>query len=392
MAKMKSSSQKAIIIGAGIGGLCAGLALHKKGWQIVVLEKSDSLTEGGAGIVLAANAIKALQKLGAAEQIKEQGMPVGKAEIRTWDGRMIMDLPIHEQGDLYGTPSYLIHRSRLQSILYHELTQEATVTFDKRLVDFEYKGEKVTALFEDGTKETADVLIGADGVHSIVREKLHGRAALRYSGFSALRGIAIFDDVRYSRELGGGFEAWGRGKRFGFSHLGEGQVFWFAAINAKQGAIIPQGMRKYAALESFRNWCKPIEAVIGATDDSAILAHDIFDCKPLQTWSKGRVTLLGDAAHPMLPNLGQGGAQAMEDAIVLADCLADNSTAVPSALQAYEQRRIPRTTRIVRESRRMGRLVQLENAAAITTRNLILRTLPPGLQVRRLHWLIGYEV
>jgi 2-polyprenyl-6-methoxyphenol hydroxylase-like FAD-dependent oxidoreductase len=248
-------------------------------------------------------------------------------------------------------------------------------------------------MFEDGTTETGDVLIGADGLHSMIREKLHGKATLRYSGFTALRGIAEFSDERYSKEIGGGFEAWGTGKRFGFSHLGQGQVFWFAAMNGPQGTQAEQGQRKYTALQRFKGWYPPIEAVIEATEESAILAHDIFDCKPLSSWGRGRVTLLGDAAHPMLPNLGQGGAQAMEDALVLADCLQDTSTvSVAAALAAYEQRRIPRTSKIVRQSRAMARMVQLESAPAIMIRNWILRKLPPEQQIRRLHEVLGYEV
>ncbi|TFE25971.1 FAD-dependent monooxygenase [Cohnella luojiensis] len=155
--------------------------------------------------------------------------------------------------------------------------------------------------------------------------------------------------------------------------------------------IIQLSLSPPSRLEAVHGY-KPIEAVIEASEESSILTHDIYDRRPLRTWNEGRITLLGDAAHPMLPNLGQGGAQAMEDALVLADCLsADAHRNLNSALLAYERIRIPRTTRVVRQSRRMGSLVQLEQAWGLGIRNLALRAIPADLQVSRLHWLLGYE-
>ena len=193
-------------------------------------------------------------------------------------------------------------------------------------------------------------------------------------------------------DVGGGFEAWGPGKRFGYTHLGGEQIYWFAAINSPPIAPYPLGERKQATLQHLRGWVQPIEAVVAATDESKILSHDIYDRYPVLRWTDGRVALLGDAAHPMLPNLGQGGAQAMEDAWVLAECLQASATDVPAALQLYEQRRIPRTTHVVVQSRRMARLVQMDNAAIIGVRNFILRLVPSSMQMKRLDWLVGYEV
>jgi 2-polyprenyl-6-methoxyphenol hydroxylase-like FAD-dependent oxidoreductase len=386
----RAAGKKAIVIGAGIGGLCAAIALQNDGWEVVVVDKAPSLAEMGAGIVLAANALKVLDKLGVGKYVREEGSPVGKAEIRSWDGKLLVDLPTFKETERYGTPSYLIHRTALQSILYKQAASEAKIQFAKKLLAWEDSETKVTALFEDGTREEGDILIGADGIHSVVRDQLFGSAPLRYSGFTALRGIARFEDEHYTKELGGGFETWGAGKRFGFSHLGQDRVFWFAALNAPQDSLLPYGKRKQHVLQTFRGWHKPIEAVIDATEESAILAHDIFDRKPLRSWSKGRVTLLGDAAHPMQPNLGQGGAQAMEDAIVLAACFR-NTPEPQAALLAYEQQRIKRTSLIVRRSRRMGRMVQLENPFIISGRNLILRAIPARIQLHSLDWLIGFE-
>ncbi|WP_248927013.1 FAD-dependent oxidoreductase [Paenibacillus hamazuiensis] len=387
---MTNFTGKAIIIGAGIGGLSCAIALQREGWQVAVFEEKSSFAEAGAGIALAANAMKALDKLGVSGRIRSEGALVGRAEIRTWEGKPLTALPVSEQAGRYGTHSYLIHRASLHRILLNELEDKGTfVRLNKKLLAFEQDGNKAAAIFADGTREEGDFLIGADGIHSSVRKQLFGPDKMRYAGYVALRGTCSFKDERFSMEEGGGFEAWGPGKRFGCSRLGQGLTFWFAALNSPEGVHIPPAERKREALRHFRGWFEPIESVIESTDESAILAHDIFDRKPLSRWTRGRVTLLGDAAHPMLPNLGQGGAQAMEDAIVLARALQEHK--VPEALQVYEAKRIPRTTEVVRQSRRMGRLVQLENPLAIGVRNVLLRAVSPRMQMQRLHWLIGYE-
>ncbi|QFT89799.1 FAD-dependent urate hydroxylase [Bacillus sp. THAF10] len=380
-----------MIIGGGIGGLSAAIALQQLGWNVSVYEKAKELKELGAGIVLSANAIKALEKLGVAEQVRKTGSPVKKAEIRTWDGKLLVNVPVHKQSKLYGTYSYLIYRPDLQSILYKKLKQE-TVVFGKKLIRIENDEAKITAIFEDGEEAEGDLLIGADGVHSEVRKSIIGSTPSRYSGFTAIRGISNFEDDRFPVELGGGFEAWGPGKRFGFSHLGSGRIFWFSAINTPQGTMISTEDRKKAALENFKGSFEPIEAVIESTNESDILLHEIFDRSPVKYWSIGRATLLGDAAHPMLPNLGQGGAQALEDALVLSRSLEIYPDNVQQALKMYEKIRIPRTTQVVRGSRAMARLMQLENPLAIHFRNLMLRAMPDTVQIKRLEWVVGHEV
>ena len=381
----------AMIIGGGLGGLSAAIALQQLGWNVTVYEKAKELKELGAGIVLSANAIKVLEKLGVAEQVHKAGSPVKKAEIRTWDGKLLVNVPVHKQAKLYGTYSYLIYRPDLQNILYNKLKQE-TVFFGKKLINIEEDGTKITAFFEGGEEAEGDLLIGADGVHSEVRKYVIGTTSSRYSGFTAIRGISNFKDDRFPVELGGGFEAWGPGKRFGFSHLGSGRIFWFSAINTPQGTMINTGNRKKAALENFKGSFEPIEAVIDSTNESEILLHEIFDRSPVKYWSKGRATLLGDAAHPMLPNLGQGGAQALEDALILSRSLEKYPDNVQQAFKMYEKIRLPRTTQIVRDSRAMARLMQLENPLAIHFRNLVLRAMPETVQLKRLESVVGHEV
>ncbi|WP_240418655.1 FAD-dependent monooxygenase [Paenibacillus periandrae] len=387
-----SKPRRAMVIGAGIGGLCTAIALRNEGWQVALYERSPGIPQVGAGIVLAANAMKALCKLGAADQVQAQGAPIGKAEIRTWDGKLLVDLPTTQQAMKYGTSSYIIHRVTLQSILLDVLGTTADVQFNKKLVGWTQDQDLVTATFADGCTEAGELLIGADGIRSEVRRQLPELTPLRYSGFTALRGISVFEDQRYPLGIGGGFEAWGHGKRFGFTHLGNGRIYWFAAINSREGIPHPAAERKQLALSTFRGWYQPIESVIAAAEEDSILSHDIYDCSPIGHWTKGRVALLGDAAHPMLPNLGQGGAQAMEDALVLAQCLHSVDNDIPAALQQYEQRRLARATKVVRQSRLMAKVVQTEIPAAIFVRNRLLRMIPPSMHVKRFDWLVGYEV
>jgi 2-polyprenyl-6-methoxyphenol hydroxylase-like FAD-dependent oxidoreductase len=302
-----------------------------------------------------------------------------------------VDVPVHKQAKQYGSYSYLIYRSELQKILYQTLKPN-TVLLGRKLVHLKQNSEKVRGEFENGEVMEGSLLVGADGLHSKVRECLIGRTQLRYSGFTAFRGISPFEDVRFPVELGGGFEAWGPGKRFGFSHLGKGKVFWFAAINTPKGSLVTAKERKETALQHFKGWWKPVEGVIEATEESEILAHEIFDRRPIKYWSQGRATLLGDAAHPMMPNLGQGGAQAMEDALVLSRYLNNHPDNIEHACMLYEQARIPRTKKVVIGSQAMARLMQLENPFAINFRNSLLKTMPTSLQIKRLEWIVAYNV
>lgn len=394
MAFASSGRKKALIVGAGIGGLTAALFLQRNGWETVVFEKKHSLAEYGAGIVLAANAMHVLQELGVADKVRKAGARVGQADIRTWEGRPITTVPVTKQAEMYGTYSYLIHRARLQAILAERLEPGTALYVRKNMKSFEQNERQVKVRFEDGTAETGDVLIGADGIHSAVARELFPLGPLRYSGFTAFRGVTPFADVNYTMEIGGGFESWGVGRRFGFSQLGEGLVFWFAAINSPQGLEVPDW--KDYVLRQFGGWHRPIEAVVEATDKAGILRHDIYDRKPLDAWSRGRVVLLGDAAHAMLPNLGQGGAQAMEDAYVLAQCLEYASdlslNSIAAACKAYEKIRIPRANQVVRQSRRMARMVQMHHPIALSIRNHVLGLVPDAVKIKQLDWLLGHRV
>jgi 2-polyprenyl-6-methoxyphenol hydroxylase-like FAD-dependent oxidoreductase len=223
---------------------------------------------------------------------------------------------------------------------------------------------------------------------------LFGLEKPRYAGYTAWR--AVVEPKEELLPWGTGFESWGSGARFGCAHIGKGRVYWFATTNAPEGGKDgPPGNAvgpKAALLRLFGSWHRPIGELIEATGEVAILRTDIYDREPLgERWGKGRVTLLGDAAHPMTPNLGQGACQAVEDAVVLARCLRETG-ATTDSLRRYERLRSDRAAMVVWRSRRVGRVGQVENPLLCRLRDRALSMIPPKAQLRQLEEVVGLEV
>lgn len=382
-----ASNSKALVVGGGIGGLAAALALRQVGFQVVVFERQHELREVGAGLSLWPNAMKALGKLGLARAVEAVSGPIEYAESRTWRGELLTQAPMGELNRRFGAPSVCVHRADLLATLSGAL-EEGVVRLGAKCMGFEQDGTGVTARFVDGREERGDLLIGGDGIHSAVRQQVLGDDKLRYVGYTAWRAIAEFEHDALPR--GTTFVAWGRGSQFGIFPIGHGRVYWFATMNAPEGAGDAAGGRKSELAERFRGSYPPIEAAIEATEESAILRSDIYDLEPIERWGEGRVTLLGDAAHPTTPNLGQGACLALEDAVVLAGRLKEYSDVV-SALRSYEARRRDRTAAITRLSHRLGRMWQAENPLAVGVSYLLARLVPVNLALKPFEWIFGYE-
>ncbi len=374
---------RALISGAGIGGLTAAIALRKTGLDVSVFERTDEIRGAGAGLGLWSNATRALETLGLTDSLREIGAPVKDGKILSSHGRILSNI---SPGETPATAFLAVHRSELQSALLKELGDGVVVT-GSECVGFAQDADGVTAYLRDGREERGDLLVGADGLDSAVRRQLFGASEPRYAGYTAWRGIS-----RFEHELvrpGAGFESWGCGLRFGCNNLGGDRVYWFVSKNAPEGETAGPDGSLPALLKMFRGWHGPISSLIEAAHEEDVLRDDIYDRPPMKRWSKGRVTLLGDAAHPMTPNLAQGACQAIEDSVVLSECMGGGKS-VEASLKLYEKRRAARAARFVRLSRLLGWIGQTETPLLCRARDALIAGTPERLQSRQLQRLMEY--
>lgn len=370
--------RSALVVGGGIGGLAAAVALREAGWDPCVLERAPAVREVGAGIALWANGLRALRRLGLGPWLRALRAPHGPAVVRARDGTLLTRATADELRARHGETLVAVHRAALQGALLATLG-ERHVRTGAGCVRVWDDGRAAHAQLADGTVVTADVLIGADGLHSVVRAALHGDAPPRDAGYTAWRAVI---DHPPARALPG--ETMGHGARFGIVPLPDGRVYWFAVRSEPPDAGDEDA--KARLLHLFARWHAPIPELIAATPAEAIIRTRIADRPPLRWWGRGRITLVGDAAHPMTPNLGQGACQALEDAVALADALRDARDPV-AALRRYEARRRPRANAIVRRSRAVGAVGQWRHPLAVLLRALLFRYVFPILRDRHLREL-----
>jgi 2-polyprenyl-6-methoxyphenol hydroxylase-like FAD-dependent oxidoreductase len=350
--------------------------VEQQGNEVVVVERSEAAATGGVGIAVGPNALAALGRLGAAEEVLERGNTAGGRRVYDWTGRKLSEGP---------WKGGVVRRADLHAALAGRLRTE--VQYGRTCVGVRQNERGATVRFEDGSEETGDVVVAADGLRSTLRRQLFEDGDPIYRGSTSFRGVAQVTHPLIEDHI---IESWGRGRRVGLQNLGRGWTYWFTAWNAPQGSFVPAAEGKRMLLARYDGWHEPIAAVLEATDLESILQTDLMDRDPLPHWVVGRVALLGDAAHPMTPDLGQGGAQAIEDGIALGDVLRPDADPV-TALRAYERRRLPIAYDIMRRARRHYRLAQLENPLACAVRNETVRHLPSALArligVRRPQWV-----
>ncbi len=372
-----------LVAGAGIGGLTLACALRRAGHTVTVFERSETLRWVGAGLTVQMNATAALRRIGLCDEVAQAGACPTDSAILKPSGSALTRLPVARIQEELGLPLVCVHRARLQAVLLAHAGEE-NVRLGHTVTAFHDDGQGVTVRLSDGTTVAGDVLVGADGLRSVVRGALLGDAPLRYSGYTSWRGVC--PDVP-SATPGLMSETWGAGARFGVVPIGFGQTYWFATQNAPAGGQDAPGEARARLQSLFAGWHAPIADLIAVTDEANIIRTDIHDRPPVDRWSRGRVALLGDAAHPMTPNLGQGGCQAIEDAVALAECLTAEGS-VESALAAYEARRRERANAFVTRSWSLGRVAQWENAAARFARDMLFQLMPGGLAARQLRDLV----
>jgi len=377
---------KVLVIGGGISGLATALALHRVGHDVSVFERTQEIKEVGAGLTIWPNATRVLQQLGLGAVIPTIGMPANYRTIRTWHGELLSQIHVDT---IAGSPMQLMHRADLQDALFQALKDVSVpIELGARYTGSTQDEESVEAHFADGRVVRGDILIGADGIRSVLREQLFGSPKISYTGYSSWRGIATVDEKYIP--LGVSSETWGLGRRIGLIPLRGGRMYWFVAYTTPQGGGKDETaeQRKQHVLSLFRGWHQPIEAILEATDTSQIIRTDVYDIEPLPQWSKGRIVLVGDAAHAMSPNMGQGGCQALEDAPALAESL-QNTIDIQTAFQAYETRRKPRTARVAMQSRRIGQISQVNNALLYPVRNMLVKAMYTKFLTRELTWILG---
>ncbi len=371
---------RAIIIGGGIGGLTVAIALRRAVIEATVYERAPEPREVGAGIGLWGNAIGALRTIGLAEAVIDRGEVARSAEVRDARGRVLSHIDA-AAGGLGPEPTVVIHRADLLDVLLGALSAES-VRFGHTLARFEQDESGVIALFGEGREGRGDVLIGADGLNSAVRAQLLGPRPARYSGYTCWRGVVTFPEGRVPP--GTIAEVWGRGRRFGITRIGGGRLYWWATINAppsplEQGAL--DAGAKGILVRSHAGFAQPVPDIIAATDPARIVRNDIYDRPPIDRWSRGRVILTGDAAHPTTPNLGQGGCMAIEDGVILPRFLigvdAHDSSAVADAFESFARHRRSRCASIVRQSRFFGRICQWESPVLCWGRDRFMRLIGP---------------
>jgi 2-polyprenyl-6-methoxyphenol hydroxylase-like FAD-dependent oxidoreductase len=361
----------ALIVGAGVGGLSAGIALRRAGWTVRIFERAASPRELGFGLALAPNAIAALRELGVADTVLARGFAPARirGEIRRMDGTVLKRADVAVERAIGGTMTIAL-RPALHGALLEKVGLD-TVCVASEAVGFEVHGNSVTLRLAGGVTADGDLLVGADGAHSVICSHLHPvKPQPRSSGIIAVRG-AVHGALAQLEERFGIFYL-GPGVESTFVRASDTGIYWYLSLARE---LVPDGMRDPGAIVAHMapRFDATFRAITGATTDLRI--DELFDRDPLPYWSRGVVTLLGDAAHPLLPHTGQGAAQAIVDAVTLGRLLAGDAP-VGDALLAYERERLPKTTVLLAQGRRTARLMRTMNPVVSSLREWAIRLVP----------------
>ncbi|ORA59297.1 FAD-dependent monooxygenase [Mycobacteroides franklinii] len=346
------------IIGAGIGGLTAAAALRAKDIDVVVYEKAHELREVGAGVVVASNGLRALDEVGLGDRVRAVGTPIGRTLWHTWQGESVPVPPawpsVSPDRPVTSLP---VHRGELQQALLGALP-EGTVHLGRPCHDIVETADEVRILFADGSEERADVAVGADGIHSVVQRVVADPVELSSEGVMAYRGLIPVERLEGAIDLNS-MQMWlGPGRSFLIYPVSQGRLLNVVAftpsnLDAEESWTAPGDVAELAL--QFEDWDEPVLRVLGAMTET--FRWGLYDRKPLNRWTTDRIALLGDAAHPMTPHLGQGANMSIEDGVVLSTVLANAPiTEISRRLSLYESLRRDRTSRVQRNARASGRV------------------------------------
>lgn len=368
---------RAAVVGAGIGGLASAVALEAAGWDVVVLERAPAFVPVGSGLTVFPNGLRALEHLGVRRAVEAMRAPVAagvRAGIRDPRGRWLATWSTDTLAS-----AVVVERSRLHEVLLGAL-RRTRVEPGTEVAAVSSRGVR---LADGGEVDGLDLVVAADGIHSRVRSARRDDPGIRYAGYQAWRAV-----TRDPVPAGAVGEVWGRGRRFGVAPLGDGRVYWFATETAPRE--VPRTDEARVVGELFGAWCDPVPRLLAATDPAGVGRLPIEAlATPVRRPVDGRVVLLGDAAHAMTPDVGQGANQALEDAASLG-ALLHGSTEVDSALARWSALRVPRWAGVSRQARLAGRVGQLDGVAA-RARDAALRLVPSALLDRGTAALHAWE-
>lgn len=374
---------KVIILGGGIGGLCTNIALRQAGVNAVVYERAKQFTEVGAGIQVWVTGMQALRQLGVADAVRDAGAEVHHHRFFNAQGSPLYSADLARFAREHGAPApVMIARSALIDALATGVDPE-TVRLGHHVVAVEQDGDRVRVRFEDGSTDEADMLIAADGINSMVRRDLFPEVRIRTASYRYVRSLVEHPAPFESNVFAMFF---GRGNRIAVGDCGDGKLYWLVGL--KQPAVPLGGdldALKADLLRRFGAFPEGIASVIEATPADTLIHHTVRDLEPIETWGRGRVLLLGDAAHATTPNLGRGSGQAMLDAIALADllCAADLTDAgqLATVLDTYTRSRKPDAEALQKTSWSIGNITSWNSAVMTKTRDVIMRTVAGRKQV-----------
>jgi salicylate hydroxylase len=377
------------VVGAGIGGLVTALALRRAGVRVVVFEQADALSGEGAGLALGANGTRPLLRLGLGAELRRMAFQPGRVVFHHWrTGAVRQALPLgRDYEDRFGAPFYTFHRADLQRLLAERYRDEGgELRTGHRCLGVTPLADRVVVEFAGDRRVEAGVVVGADGVHSTVRTDVVGADRAVYSGRSGYRGLVAADLVGDAVDDALSFHLGPARHLVAYPVHGGDTVNFLAVVRDPRWTRESWVRRGRVAdvLAAFAGWAPAVTRIVGAADE---VSHwGLFDREPVDRWSLERVTLVGDAAHPMLPHHGQGGNQAVEDGVVLAACLRTWPDRPALALDRYERARRTRTRMLQRGSRRNGECYQLPDGPAADERDAKLSRLPDDLA-----WIHGYD-
>jgi len=365
------------IAGGGIGGLTAAIALRQRGHHVRLYEKTSSFAEVGAGLSLWPNALAALKRLDLEDPVLPRGYWEEEGAIRSSTGAILRKV---ENANL------MILRSVLQEVLLAAM-EDIPVALGARCMGVTMTGPRPLLRLEDGSSIEVDLVIGADGIRSAVRQSIApDESPPRYSGLCAWRGVVSAPGCVDNAWL-----SIGNGLQFMAAPLPDGRVYWCPLVRIGEGKWEQIESHRRFLCELFNTWHEPIPSLLRGTPEAAVLPTPVYFRAPPKWITRGRVVLIGDAAHPMTPDLGQGGCQAIEDAVVLAECISTSGENIESALNDFAKRRMGRIRRVVREARQLG-VVMAENHQSLThLRTAVLRLTPASFSERRLSAITGRE-